>query len=87
MKMYHDYLRDTYELKNITYIEYKHYKDFYDKLKKQSSEIHMYDPTDHTIYSEYKELGIKYRDSQLFITPLKDIRQYYIDHDKIFDTS
>lgn len=84
MKMYFDLIKDSYEIKNITYVELRDYKDFFDKLKKQSSEILMHDPTDHTIYAEYKELGIKYRETQLFITPMSEVRQYYADHDRKF---
>lgn len=85
MKMYVDHLKDVYEAQNVNYVDLRQYKEFIDKLRKQSAEITMYDPTDHTIYAEFKELGIKYRDSPLFITPIADVRQYYADHDRKFD--
>lgn len=85
MKMYYDYLKDHYEVSQIFYVDLKNYKDFFKKLENKFADILMYDPTDHTIYAEFKELGIKYVDSKLFITPISNIKQYYIDHDKKFD--
>lgn len=84
MKMYFDYLKDLHEASNVMYIDCKDYKSFFDKLKREGTEIAMYDPVDHSIYAEYREFGIKFKDSPMFFCTNQDIKDYYANSNKKF---
>lgn len=77
MKMYHDYLKDEYEVQDITYVDCREYNSFMENLRKHRSAISMYDPVDHTIYKEFSELEVKYHTSPMFYCSRTDIEAYY----------
>lgn len=82
MKMYFDYLKDTLSVPNVNYVDHKDYKDFVNKIRKQNCEVVMFDPVDHTIYNEFKDLNVKYADNPMFFCSREHILEYYTKHKK-----
>lgn len=73
MKYYYDYLGDNYTDKKIKYIDFYQY----DQLDKTKSYI-CYDPVDHVIYREFKNM--KYYPSKSFLMSKENLREYYKLH-------
>lgn len=75
LRYYYDYL--TKKLKNIK-IEYIPFNDYskVEKILKQSSEIHMYDPIDKPLIKKYSSKKTIFYDSPLFLETNVDLLEY-----------
>lgn len=74
-KYYFDYVKNNFNINNITYIDYKSYNKEKNKLYKLNIEI--YDPIERELLSELQKYkNVKIHSSPMFITSIDELKVY-----------